>query len=126
MELTHPLDAAVRAKVRAAKPNQAEFAQAIGRSAGWLNKYMQGVGNATLDDVVRMLALLIGVETQPLTDAERRLLKVFRGLKEESREDAISWLRTVQKGQRRERPEESAAPVVQTPRQRERKARGTP
>jgi transcriptional regulator with XRE-family HTH domain len=92
MELTHPIDTALRARVKAFAPNQAEFAAAIGRSAGWLNKYMHGAGNATVDDVVRMVALLIGVETQPLTETERKLLRALRRLEDpQLREDVLAY-----------------------------------
>lgn len=114
MELGHPLDAAVRARLKAARPNQMDFARTIGRSAGWLNKYMHGAGNATLDDVIRMLALLIGVEAQPLSGIERRLLKAWRAIPVDRQEDAVAVLETVAKGYRRAQPQESNEPAVHT------------
>lgn len=125
MELGHPLDAAVRARIKASRPNQAEFAQKIGRSAGWLNKYMHGVGNATLDDVVRMLALLIGVEVQPLSGMERRLLKAWRGIPVERQEDAVVVLENVAKGYRRARSQELSGPAARTQPATARTGRGT-
>lgn len=126
MELGHPLDAAVRARIKAARPNQADFAQKIGRSAGWLNKYMHGAGNATLDDVVRMLALLIGVEVQPLSAMERRLLKAWRLIPMDRQDDAVAVLETVARGYRRAQPQESNAPAVRTSQATGRRARGKP
>lgn len=123
MDLTHPLDVALRERIKAAKPNQADFAKSIGRSAGWLNKYIHGAGNATVDDVVRILALLIGVEAQPLTAMDRRLLKVWRRIALDHQEDAVAVLETVAKGYRRSPPQESTGPVVHTPRVTSHKAR---
>ena len=71
MELTHPLDAALRARLKVADVHQSQFAKAIGRSPSWLNKYMNGAGNATLDDVVRMVALLIGVDLGNTAQTDR-------------------------------------------------------
>ena len=123
MELSHPLDEAIRARIKAARPNQAEFAAKIGRSAGWLNKYMHGAGNATLDDVVRMLALLNGVEGPALSGTERRLLKAWRAIPLERQEDAIAVLENVARGYRRVPSQESAAPAARTQRQTKNPAR---
>lgn len=125
MELKHPLDAALRERIKAAQPKQADFAKAIGRSAGWLNKYIHGVGNATIDDVVRMVALLIGVETQPLTAMERRVLKAWRQIDPDRQEDAVVVLENVTKGYRRQPSPGSAAPVARTSPAAKHTARGT-
>ncbi len=128
MELTHPLDEALRARLKHDPPTtQAEFAKAIGRSTGWFNKYMHGAGNATIDDVVRMVALLIGVETKPLSSDERRLLKAFRTFEaEDDRQDALDYLelRAKRLVARRGPSKESSALVAQTPQATSRKERG--
>jgi hypothetical protein len=115
MELTTPLDTALREHLRAVKPHQVEFAQALGRSAGWLNKYMHGAGNATIDDVVRMVALLIGVERLPLTGLERDVVKALRAVPEERREDAAIVMKTAARGYRHGRHPKSTAPTNHIP-----------
>jgi len=128
MELTHPLDAALRARLKHDPPTtQAEFAKSLGRSAGWLNKYMNGTGNATIDDVVRIVALLIGVETKPLTTDERKLLKAFRTFEaEDDRQDALAYLelRAKRLVARRGPSKESSEPAARTPPATSRKAPG--
>lgn len=125
MDLTHPIDEAIREKVREMKPNQPALAAAIGRSQGWVNKFMHGDGNATIDDLVRIAAAIIGVNAQPLTELERRLLKVLRGIPEPRREDALSVLETVAKGYRHEPHQGLDAPAAHTPPATVHKARGT-
>lgn len=124
MDLKHPLDAALRERLKAAGPKQQEFGKAIGRSAGWVNKYMHGAGNATIDDVVRIVALLIGVEVQPLTAIERRLLKAWRKIHPDRQDDAVVVLENVSKGYRRPQSQGSDGPEVRTPQATERTARG--
>lgn len=125
VELDHPIDAGLRERLKTAKVNQADFARALGRSQGWLNKYMHGAGNATIDDVVRMLALLIGVEVQPLSALERRLLKAFRSIEEGVREDAAAVMENVARGFRRAPSQESDAPAAHTNPPKASRARGT-
>lgn len=116
MALQHPIDSEIRARLKALKPNHAEFASAIGRSGGWLNKYIHGTGKATIDDVVRIAALLIGATAAtPLTAMERRLLKAWRQIPQDRREDAVSVLETVARGYRRSLSQGSDGPAVRTP-----------
>lgn len=125
MGLEHPLDAALRARLRQAGLNQVDTARAIGRKQSWLNKYMHGAGNATVDDVVRLVALLIGVEAQQLTEPERRLLRAWRQIAMERRDDAVIVLENVAKGYRPPRSQESIGPAARKPAARGRKANGT-
>lgn len=128
MELSHPLDAALRDRLKADTPDtQAKFAQAIGRSPGWLNKYMHGAGNATIDDVVRIVALLIGVETRPLSSSERQLLKACQAFEDEADlQDVIAYAEHRAKLAARRGPsKESSARAARTPQETARKARGT-
>ena len=125
MELQHPLDAALRERLKAAKPHQAEFSKAVGRSAGWLNKYMHGAGTATIDDAVRIVALLIGLETRPLSALELRLLKAFRWVAADRQEDAVAVFENIAKGYRTALPPGSVSPAARTPPGTLRKARGT-
>lgn len=124
MDLKHPIDAALRDYLKAAQPKQKDFGRAIGRSAGWVNKYMHGVGNATIDDVVRIAALLIGIEVQPLTAIERRLLKAWRRIHPDRQEDAVVVLENVAKGYQRPQSRESDGPEVHMPPATTRTARG--
>ena len=60
MALQHPIDTEIRERLRRQAPNQIDLGKRIGRSQGWVNKYLNGVGHATIDDVIRIAALLIG------------------------------------------------------------------
>lgn len=122
--MDHPIDKAVRDKLRALAPNQMALASAIGRSQGWLSKYMEGGGTATIDDVVRIAAAFIGVNVQPLSELERRLLKAFRGIPEERREDAVAVFEPIAKRYRLERPQGSTVTAAHTPPATARKERG--
>jgi transcriptional regulator with XRE-family HTH domain len=125
MELRHPIDAEVRERLRKSEPNQIELAKRIGRSQGWVNKYMNGGGTATIDDLIRIAAAMIGVESSPLTGLERRLLKAFRGIQDAARrDDAVLVFEGIAKGYRRAQPPGSAAPAAHTPPATSRKARG--
>jgi transcriptional regulator with XRE-family HTH domain len=92
MVLQHPIDAEIRARLRTLAPNQIELAKRLGRSQGWVNKYLNGAGHATIDDVIRIGAILIGVDPPRLTDAERRLLRAFRRLPVDRQQDAVDFL----------------------------------
>lgn len=122
--MEHPIDAAVRAKLRELAPNQPALAATIGRSQGWVNKYMNGDGHATIDDVIRIAAALIGVNVQPLTEVERRLLKAWRRVPDGRREDALVVLETVAKRYQLQQSPESNEPEAHTPRATGRKERG--
>lgn len=114
MDTQHPLDGELRAKLRAMGPNQSELARQIGRQASWLNKYMHGAGHATIDDVVRILAVLSGAGTGGLSESETRLLKAWRDLPDDDRrEDAIASIQAVARGARRP-PPKSFEPAVHT------------
>jgi transcriptional regulator with XRE-family HTH domain len=80
-----PIDAAVRDYIRqlieSRDVNQKHLAKRIGRSQGWLNKYINGSGLAGFDDVVRLLADLLNPELPvPTTKKEHRLLRILRRL----------------------------------------------
>jgi transcriptional regulator with XRE-family HTH domain len=116
MELRHPIDDEIRARLKALGPNQTAFAKLIGRQQSWLNKYMNGAGHATVDDVIRIAAALIGVAPAALTEPETRLLKAFRALADDDRrEDAIVWLSAVARKNRPQPHQESGAQQPHTP-----------
>lgn len=117
MAVAHPIDAAVRAQLKALPDlHQADFAKAIGRNASWLNKYIHGAGTATIDDVVRIAALLIGVTDGPaLSKPARKLLRALDQLPAEEQEDGAEFFAAwVQTRQRRRRHEQSIVPVGHT------------
>lgn len=126
MELTHPFDEVLRARLKAAQLNQAEVGKAIGRSGGWVNKYMHGAGNATIDDAIRIAALLNGVgNVATLSELERKLLKAFRGVPDERREDAVQVFQNIAKGHLRGPQSGSGAPAAHTPPTTSRTKHGT-
>ncbi len=127
MNLAHPLDAALRERLKTDTPDtQANFAKAIGRSPGWLNKYMHGAGNATIDDVIRIVALLIGVETRPLSAIERKLLRACQAFEDEADlQDVIAYAEHRAALLARRGPSKgSSEPVAHTPPATDRKVRG--
>jgi transcriptional regulator with XRE-family HTH domain len=86
---SHPIDLAIRERVAALAIPQKDLAKAIGRSPGWVNKFLNGKGHATIDDLVRLLAYALGV--QGLSDMERRMLKAWRRLPPTAQADAVQW-----------------------------------
>jgi len=121
MAASHPIDSEIRDRLRKLAPNQQEFAKQLGRSQGWLNKYINGAGHATIDDVIRIGALLIGADAPRLTDTERRLLRAWRRLPAEHQEDALAFFERAY-GRRRPR---SGGRSGRTPRAASGKAPGT-
>jgi transcriptional regulator with XRE-family HTH domain len=124
MGLRHPIDQEVRERLRQLGPKQVEFARAIGRSQGWLNKYMNGAGTATIDDLIRIAAVFIGAEAPTLSATEQRLLRAWKQIPEPSRLDALAVFENHARFLRRSRARGSAAPAAQTPPAATSKARG--
>jgi hypothetical protein len=91
----HPIDTEIRDRLRILAPRQIEIAQRIGRSQGWLNKYIHGAGHATIDDVIKIAAILTGVDAPRLTDDERRLLRLWRRLPGDQQQDVVDFLETL-------------------------------
>lgn len=99
-----PLDAGIRKRLLAAVDaglNQSALARAIGRSAGWLNKYIYGAGHATIDDLLAMarffkMSLLEFIGLPPgseFTADERDVIDRFRALSPKARESIKAILR---------------------------------
>jgi hypothetical protein len=106
----HHIDLEIRDRLRklvsvsnpaTARPRQIELAKRIGRSPAWLNKYVNGVGHATIDDVIRIVAIVIGVDAIRLTADEQRLLRLWRRLSTDKQHDLIAWMQTMGKRPRR-------------------------
>jgi transcriptional regulator with XRE-family HTH domain len=102
MPAAHFLDAELRKWLRKFGPHQVDLAQRLNRSQGWVNKYMNGVGHATIDDAIRIAAILIGVDAERLTKDERRLVRDYRRLSPDRQQDAQGILKSLA-GRRRSR-----------------------
>lgn len=95
MAAQHPIDTEIRERLRKLgklAPRQGELAKRLGRSQGWLNKYIHGAGHATIDDVIRIAAIVIGVDALHLTNAEQRLLRAWRRLSVQRQEDVVEMV----------------------------------
>lgn len=121
----HPIDAEIRAWLKAHVDNQSALSRAIGHSTSWLHKYVNGDGHATIDDLVRLAGLLMGLNLPTLTETERRLLKACSGLDEGDRQDVIAYAEHRARLARRGPSKESSAPAAHTPHAKASKARGT-
>jgi hypothetical protein len=99
--LKHPLDTELRTRLRSLKEKQNELAQRIGRRPAWMNKFIHGAGHATIDDWIRIAAVLSGVDPPRLTDDERQLLRRWRRLPDDdARQDALLVLASVARRRR--------------------------
>lgn len=87
--VAHPIDHEIRARLRILNLAQKDLAKAIGRSAGWVNKYFNGAGHATIDDLIRIFAFV--VEVHGLTTNERRLLRAWKRIPAKSQVDAVEF-----------------------------------
>lgn len=126
MELTHPIDAEIRAWLKAHVKNKADLSVKVGRSSSWLHKLTEGDGHATIDDLVRMAALIFGLNLPVLTEDEQSLLKSVRALKEQSdRDEVLAYARHRVKLARPDTSTQSSAPTKRTMTARGHKARGT-
>lgn len=125
MELEHPIDAQLRAWLKDHVPNHSQLSVAVGHSKSWLHKYVNGDGHATIDDLVRLAGLLMGLNLPVLTETELQLLKEVRGLEEPNQQDVLAYAklrrRLVQPGASKE----SSAPKARKPPATTNKARGT-
>ncbi len=85
----HPIDLAIRERLRSLDLKQRDLAKAIGRSPAWVSKYLSGVGHATVDDLIRIGA--IALDVQGLSELERRLLNAWTRLPPASQADAVKF-----------------------------------
>lgn len=125
MAPTNPIDAEIRAWLGKHVENQSALSMAVGHSKSWLHKYVNGSGHATVDDLVRIAGLLMGLNLPALTETEQKALKAFRGLGEADQRDVIAYAEHRGKLSQRAPSPESSARVGRSPRGRAGKARGT-
>jgi transcriptional regulator with XRE-family HTH domain len=85
----HPIDAAIRERLRTLDLPQKALAKAVGRSPGWFSKFLDGKGHATIDELIMILA--IALDVQGLSEMERRLLKAWKRLPDASQADAVKY-----------------------------------
>jgi transcriptional regulator with XRE-family HTH domain len=85
----HPIDAAIRERLRTLNLKQRDVAKAVGRTPAWVSKYLHGKGHATVDELIRIIAIALGVEG--MSDLERRLLKAWKRLPPASQTEAVEW-----------------------------------
>lgn len=132
MAADNPLDATLREYLNKHTENQVTLAAAIGRDRSWLNRYINGTGKASVDDVILMLAAFIHLKSgrginEMLTGLERRLLRAFRALPDDGRrDDVIVSMEAVNKN-RKQGPapvRESTASTPHTPPAAARRAPG--
>lgn len=122
MEPGHPIDAEIRAWLKRLVENKADFSVKVGHSSSWLHKYVNGDGHATIDDLVRLAALLIGLNLPLLSEADRKLLRLNQELGEADRQDVMAYAEHRVRLARRAPLKESSAPVARIPRVRGRRA----
>lgn len=120
------VDTRIRTMLKAAKFSQSDLARALRRSQGWVNKYINGVGTATIDDVLGIaaffgltLAQLIRVDTLPirlphadLSETERRLLRLWQRLRPDQHDDAFAVLGQMAKNARPSKASEPLGPPL--------------
>lgn len=116
MDQQHPIDAEIRAWLKSHIDNESQLSVAAGHSTSWLHKYINGQGHATIDDLVRIAALLLGVNLPALSETERRLLEACRGLDEPDLQDVIAYVKHRGRLARNAQSKESSAPTGRSPR----------
>lgn len=128
MPLEHPIDSAIRDWLNDKEhvANQSELSVAVGRSPSWLHKYANGDGHATIDDLIRIAALVMGLKLPTFTATEQRLLKAMRVIQDEAaRLDVVEYAAYRARLARRGNLKGSSEPKADNPQGRARKARGT-
>jgi len=106
-----PIDALLREHLRPRVAHQQNVAKQIGRSQGWLNKYLNGAGKASVDDLIRLIAVVVhGLgAAAPVTAAQRRLLKSWDRLSPQGRK-AVAAVFAAERQFQRERRARLAEP----------------
>jgi plasmid maintenance system antidote protein VapI len=110
MARQHPIDKGVRDYLRNAGLNETEFARAIGWNQATFHRWINGEGHATIDDIVRMVAQVIGANPKPMTGLELRLVRALSKVPEEIQEDAVAVFERHEKMLRHSRAQQSTEP----------------
>lgn len=135
----HPIDSELRTQLRQLFKDQGHGAQAdVARRTGcnqsWLHKYANGAGHASVDDAIRIAAVLSGVTAAGLNPEEMQLLRAWRQLPDDGtvREDAlhvfenhVAYVKQKAK-ERQPHARESSVRAGHTPRTAKHKGHGTP
>lgn len=124
MDLAHPIDAEIRAWLSKHVENESELSLAVGRSKTWLHKYVNGSGHATIDDLVRLAGLLMGLNLPALTELQRTLLRACLDLDEATLADVTAYAKLRAKLAQRAPSKESSAPGAHSLPATARKGRG--
>jgi hypothetical protein len=124
MAVGHPIDAEIRAWLAEHVENESKLSLAVGHSKTWLHKYINGSGHATVDDLVRIAALLLGLNMPALNDSAQKMLKSFQALSADDQKDVIAYAEHRKRLALREASKESSEPVAQSPLVTTGKARG--
>lgn len=88
----HPIDAHIREWLRAHVHNEKELSIQAGHGNAWLHKYINGNGAATVDDLVRVGAMLLGVNLPELSEDELKLVAIYRSFVDpDEREELMAY-----------------------------------
>lgn len=123
-KVKHPIDAEIRIWLKRHVENEKQLSVAAGHSTSWLHKYVNGSGHATIDDLIRLAGLLMGLNLPALSVTERSLLTVVRDLEESDRQDVIDYAKHRSRLAQRGGSKESSERADQTPPVIVHKARG--
>lgn len=124
MDAVNPVDNEIRAWLKRHVTNESQLSVAVGHSPSWLHKYINGQGHATIDDLIKIAAVLFGVNLPALTETEQKLLKACRSLEESDQHDVLAYAEHRQRLARRAQSKESSEPAEDTPPATARKVRG--
>lgn len=114
MEPLHPIDAELRAWLKAHVENKSEMSVAVGHGNSWLHKLVNGDGHATIDDYVRIAGRLFGLNLPVLSEQEQKLLKACRALEEPDVLEVVAYAQHREKLARRAPSKESSEPMAQS------------
>lgn len=123
-EPEHPIDREIRAWLKIHAGNKSELSVKVGHSKSWLHKYTNGAGHATIDDLVRLAALLTGLNLPVLTEADRKLLKAIQGMNDSEKLDVVAYAEHRGRLAHRGRLKESSEPEERNHPLTTRKGRG--
>lgn len=104
--------------------SQVEAARRAGLKQPWLNRYINGEGEATIDEVVRLLAVVAGADLPDAIDEfANRLLQAWKQIPKERQEAAVKFFEFYAREQA-EQHQGLAQTTVRTPLAAKNKGRG--